>query len=61
MKKKIKKTKRKKIRNKTLKATGKVTLNFKVKPEKAKEIKALARRFTKGNVTALVLGSLAYA
>ncbi len=42
------------------KKAGKVTLNFKVKPERAKQIKAMADKFTKGNVTALVESGLSF-
>jgi hypothetical protein len=36
------------------KAPPKVTLNFKIVKAEAEEIKGLAKRYTKGNVTALI-------
>ena len=36
------------------KAPKKITTNFKVTPEELSEIKAIAEKYTKGNVTALI-------
>lgn len=59
-----KKTKTKKSRRaakRKVKAKGKVTLNFKVPGPHAEAIKRKANKWTKGNVTALVVGCLKYA
>lgn len=39
---------------KTVSKTGKKTLNFKVINSEAKQIKTIANKYTRGNVTALV-------
>lgn len=47
-------------KSKKKKNPAKVTLNFKVEAERAKQIRRMADRFTLGNVTALVVAGLSY-